>query len=195
MKTLIFLIIILSLVSCEKVNTNKSAKRTTVTHALKKDNSRVHSKKYSTKFCLKNKKLWANSFLGKKAPDFTVEGWVSDKPDFKNKFILIDFWGTYCPQCKKAIPELNKINKKYKNKLIVIGIATATKNSIKAMKSPIIEYYSAYDTYGTLKRRYGVRGIPHIVIIAPDKTVVWEGYPFLGNDKLTIEKVGKIINQ
>ncbi len=194
MKTLIFLIIILSLVSCKKVNTNKSPNDKLGTNPFQKD-SISNNKKYSTKFCVKNKKLWANSFLGKPAPLFTVEGWVSDKPNFKNKFILIDFWGTHCPQCKRAIPELNKISKKYKNKLIVVGIATTTKNRIKAMKSPVIEYYSAYDTHGTLKHRYGVRGIPHVVIIAPDKTVVWEGYPFLGNDKLTVEKVGKIINQ
>jgi thiol-disulfide isomerase/thioredoxin len=186
MNKLIFLIIILTLFSCEKVKTDTS---------LKKDEKIINNDKYSTRFCVKNKKLWAESFLGKQAPKFAVEGWVSAKPEFKNKFILIDFWGTHCPQCKKAIPELNKISKKYKDKLIVIGIATATKNMIKSMKYPSIEYYSAYDTHGVLKNRYGVRGIPHIVIIAPDNTVVWEGYPFLGNDLLTLEKVGKIINQ
>ncbi len=186
MNKFIFLIIILTLFSCEKVKNDK---------ALKKDKTLTANKKYSTKFCIKNKKLWANSFLGKKAPEFTVEGWISEKPDLKNKFILIDFWGTHCPQCKRAIPELNKISKRYENKLVVIGIATATKNIIKAMKSPKIEYYSAYDPHGTLKKQYGVRGIPHIVIIAPDQTVIWEGYPFLGNDRLTVEKVGKIVNQ
>ena len=175
-------IILVFFLSCEKINDSGQNNKT-----QKKIN-------YTTKYCLKNKKLWAKSFIGKKAPDFTVEGWVGQKPSLKNKFILIDFWGTHCPQCKKAIPELNKIHKKYKDKIVVIGIAGESEKMIKSMKYPIINYYSAYDTRNKLKNKFKVRGIPHIVIIAPDKTVVWEGYPFLPQDRLTVEKVGKIIN-
>jgi thiol-disulfide isomerase/thioredoxin len=183
MKIILPMFIILFLFACNTVKTNNNIKRNSI------------KKEYSTKFCKTNKKLWADSFLGKEAPHFEVEGWVSEKPNTEGKFILIDFWGLHCPQCKKAIPELNEISKKYKDNLVVIGIATERKNSIKSMRNPTIEYYSAYDRYGKLKNKYQVRGIPHVVIIAPDNTVVWEGYPFLGDDRLTLEKVGQIINQ
>jgi len=187
MKNLILIILVLSLFSCDKVKTEKT---------IKSDKKSTIKASYSTKFCSKNKKLWAKSFLGKPAPEFTVEGWINNKkPDMKGKFILIDFWGLYCPQCKKAIPELNKIHEKYKNKLVVVGIATGSEDKIKKGHYPKIEYYSAYDRKSRLKAKYQVRGIPHVVIIAPDNTVVWEGYPFLGSDRLTIDKVGKIINQ
>ena len=36
------------------------------------------------------KKLWADSFLNKKAPEFVVEEWISQQPKLKGKFILID---------------------------------------------------------------------------------------------------------
>ena len=156
-------------------------------HKIKKD--------YSTKFCKKGKKLWAKSFLGQKAPEFSVEGWISSKPDFKDKFILIDFWGVYCPQCKKAIPELNEMSKKYKDKLVVVGVAENSKEIVMSMKTPKIEYYSAYDTKEVLKKQYEVEGIPHLVIVAPNNKIVWEGFPFSSEDKLDLKKVGLIVNQ
>lgn len=37
------------------------------------------------------KKIWAKSFLNKKAPEIVVEKWLTEKPDFKGKFVLVDF--------------------------------------------------------------------------------------------------------
>jgi hypothetical protein len=37
------------------------------------------------------KKLWAKSYINKKAPELVVEKWLTEKPDTKGKFILIDF--------------------------------------------------------------------------------------------------------
>src|SRR5947207_9810004 len=69
------------------------------------------------------KQLWAKSFINQKAPELVVEKWLSKEPDRKGKFVLIDFWATWCPPCRKAIPELNAFHKKFGDKLIVIGIS------------------------------------------------------------------------
>lgn len=42
--------------------------------------------------------------------------------DFKGKFILLDFWGLGCKPCLMAIPEMVKIQEKYSDKLVIIGI-------------------------------------------------------------------------
>ena len=182
-KIAVLIFTLLFLVSCEAVKNDKFS------------SSSNNKKTYTTKYCKRNKKLWAKSFLGKQAPEFEVEGWIGKKPEFKDgKFILIDFWATHCPQCRRAIPELNKIAEKYGDKITVIGISSEPEEVVKRMKNPKINYYSAYDRANVLKRRYQVRAIPHIVIIAPDNTVVWEGFPFLGSDRLDLNKVGKIIN-
>ncbi len=86
------------------------------------------------------KRLWAKSFQDKEAPAFVVEEWISDKPELKGKFVLIDFWATWCGPCKKAIPELNAFQKEFEKDLIVIGISDETKEKVLTQINPKIEY-------------------------------------------------------
>ena len=119
------------------------------------------------------------SFLNKKAPEFVVEEWISQQPKLKGKFILIDFWATWCGPCRKAIPELNEFAKKFGKKLVVIGISDETAAKVKEMKEPNIEYYSAVDTKGVMKKALGVKGIPHVILIDPKGIVRWEGFSLI----------------
>lgn len=141
------------------------------------------------------KKLWADSFLNKKAPEFVVEEWISQQPKLKGKFILIDFWATWCTPCLKAIPELNEFAKKFKKKLVVIGISNETADKVKKMKKPNIEYYSAVDTKGVMMKALGVNAVPHVILIDPKGIVRWEGYPLLEGHELTAEIIGKIMKK
>jgi thiol-disulfide isomerase/thioredoxin len=139
------------------------------------------------------KKLWAKSFLNKKAPEIVVEKWLTDKPKTDEKFILIDFWATWCGPCIRAITDLNEYHHKFSEKLVVIGISDEPKVKVKKMKSPKIDYFSAIDTKGRLKQIYEVKGIPHCVIIDPKGTVVWEGWPQQKGFELTEETISDLI--
>jgi cytochrome c biogenesis protein CcmG/thiol:disulfide interchange protein DsbE len=134
------------------------------------------------------KKLWAKSVLGQKAPDFVVDKWLTAQPDTKGKFVLIDFWATWCPPCRKAIPELNAFQKKFGEKLVVIGVSDESDAAVKKLTDPKIEYASAIDQQARMKKKLEVTGIPHCIIIDPQGIVRWEGFPFLGGHELT-EKV------
>src|SRR6184192_849229 len=76
------------------------------------------------------KQLWAKSLLNQKAPELVVEKWLSKEPDRKGKFVLIDFWATWCGPCRKAIPELNALHKKFGDKLVVIGISAEPEKTV-----------------------------------------------------------------
>ncbi|MFI3315619.1 MAG: TlpA disulfide reductase family protein [Rikenellaceae bacterium] len=142
-----------------------------------------------------NKQLWAKSYLNQKAPELVVEKYLSDEPQLEGKFILIDFWATWCGPCRKAIPELNELQKKFADDLVVIGISDETEEKILAMESPVIEFTSAQDTQARLKKLYEVKGIPHSVLISPKGIVIWEGYPLYEGYELSEEVVAKLIEK
>jgi cytochrome c biogenesis protein CcmG/thiol:disulfide interchange protein DsbE len=142
-----------------------------------------------------HKKMWAKSFLGKQAPAITVEKWISAEPDRKGKFVLIDFWATWCPPCRKAVPELNRFHEKFGDKLVVMGISNEKEDVVRKFTAENIKYYSALDTTAALKNQYEVAGIPHCVIINPAGIVVWEGFPFLEGYELTDDVVAALLKK
>jgi cytochrome c biogenesis protein CcmG/thiol:disulfide interchange protein DsbE len=62
-----------------------------------------------------------------KAPNFTLkdlQGKDISLSDFKGKVVLLDFWATWCPPCRKEIPHLVELSQQYeKDGLVVIGLS------------------------------------------------------------------------
>ncbi len=87
--------------------------------------------------------LSANTPDNKKAPDFalkTLEGKTVKLSDYKGKIIIIDFWATWCPPCRKGIPDLIELQKAYSKDLVVVGISLDQERTLKDLK-PFIENY------------------------------------------------------
>ena len=141
----------------------------------------------------KPRRMWATSYRWAKAPDLVVEKWLTDKPETKGKYVLIEFWATWCPPCRRSIPLLNKFHKKYGKELVVIGISEEPEAAVRKLKTPKIEYYSAFDTEQRMYKELGVFGIPHVIIVEPGGFVIWEGFPLLPDYELTEEIIEKIL--
>ena len=142
------------------------------------------------------KRMWASSFLWAKPPKLEVEKWLSAEPKTDGKFVLIEFWATWCPPCRKSIELLNGLHKKFGKDLIVIGISDEPEQAVRALKAKYkveIEYFSAIDTKARTKTELGVFGIPHVIIAEPGGSVVWEGFPLLKGYELTEKIVAKMI--
>ncbi|PZD79233.1 TlpA disulfide reductase family protein [Mesonia sp. K7] len=141
------------------------------------------------------KKIWAKSIINQPAPELVVEKWLTEEPNTEGKFVLIDFWATWCGPCKKAIPEMNAYQEEFKDNLVVIGISDEPEFKVKRLHRPKINYYSAIDTKEVMKNYLQVRGIPHVIIIDPNGIVRWEGFPSLPGHELTSEVIHQIIER
>lgn len=141
------------------------------------------------------KKMWAKSFLGQKAPELQVEGWIKEPANMEGKFILVDIWATWCGPCRKGIPELNDWQAKYKDQLVVIGISNEPKEKVEPFAKENIDYAVGYDTQSRVKNALKVTGIPHVIIINPKGIVVWEGFPKLPEYELTSKVLEDLMNE
>ena len=128
-------------------------------------------------------KLYAKSFLNQPAPEILVEKWLSEPPDMQGKFVLVDFWATWCGPCRQSIPHLNELSAKFKDKLVVIGLSEEPEQKIRAMTSPQIDYTIASDTQDRTSHTVEVRGIPHTMLIDPTGIVRFEGMPHYLDEK------------
>jgi len=150
-------------------------------------------KDYKPPVVSEGKRMWAKSFLWAEAPKLVVEKWLTDTPETKGKYVLIEFWATWCPPCRKSIHLLNRLHEKFGKDLAVIGISDETEAAVRKLKVPHIEYYSAIDTQARMKNEVGVWGIPHAIIVEPGGFVIWEGFPLLKGYELKEETVEKIL--
>ncbi|MCK5175978.1 MAG: TlpA family protein disulfide reductase [Planctomycetes bacterium] len=148
---------------------------------------------YESPIPKEGKRLWARSVLWGKAPELVVENWIGDEPDTDGKYMLIEIWATWCSQCRKATPLLNEFHKKYGEDLVVIGISDEPEAKVRQYADENIDYYTAVDTQGRMKKELGVSGIPHVIIVEPGGSVVWEGFPLLAEYELTGDTIENII--
>lgn len=138
------------------------------------------------------KRLWARSCLWAEAPKLVVETWLSAKPETAGKYVLVEFWATWCGPSRRSIALLNRFHERFGRELAVIAVSDETEAAVRQLKDPRVTCYSAIDTQARMKDELGVFGIPHVIVIEPGGFVVWEGFPLLPGHELTEQTIEKI---
>jgi thiol-disulfide isomerase/thioredoxin len=123
------------------------------------------------------------SMLGKPGPSLNPDKWIGDKPSIEGKFVLLNFWATWSSPCRQAIPELNAMQKKYAEKLVVIGVSAEPESAYADFASPHIEYALAMDAKAKLSAACGVTSIPFVTLRDPKGTILYQGHPAALTDK------------
>lgn len=93
----------------------------------------------------------------------------------KGNYVLVDMWASWCGPCKREIPNLANLYNLYKDKgLTVLGIYVWDKieNLAPAMEAEKITWPQIIDSNETATKLYGVQGIPCIMLIGPDGTIL-----------------------
>lgn len=118
------------------------------------------------------------NLVGKPAPAWTLKdpaGIDHSLGDYRGKVLVVDFWATWCGYCKLAMPGLQALHEKYQGRGVeVIGITVwESGDPVKYMKDNRFTYTLLLNGDGVAPA-YGIRGIPRLVVIGKDGSVVYD---------------------
>lgn len=115
--------------------------------------------------------------VGQMAPELglkDINGNILKLASLRGKYVILDFWGSWCTWCIKGFPELKKYYSKHRAKIEIVGIACndgldAWKASVKKHKLPWLQVFSED---GMTEKRFNVHGFPTKVLISPDGEII-----------------------
>ncbi|MBI4681833.1 MAG: TlpA family protein disulfide reductase [Nitrospirae bacterium] len=105
------------------------------------------------------------------APDFTLKDMAGNDvslSSFKGKPVLLNFWATWCPYCRKERAHLNTLYKEYRDKgLIIVSVSTdSSVNDVKIfLKNTPADFIILSDSERKAASLYNIGGYPTSFLI------------------------------
>ncbi|NLR58556.1 AhpC/TSA family protein [Chitinophaga polysaccharea] len=135
-----------------------------------------------------------NSAVGKKVKDFTLP----DEKDqslafsqFKGKYVLIDFWASWCGPCRKSFPHMREVFQQYKDQrfdIYSISIDKSKEDWLKAVAQEKNPWKQALDNINIAGSGFAITGVPTTYLISPDGVILMKEVGFNPDGTGAIEK-------
>lgn len=119
--------------------------------------------------------------MGSEAAGFTLESVAGERVSLGRftgeKAVLLVFWATWCPHCNAAVPAINKIQSRLRDRLQVLAIDfLESRQKVQSfMKAKNVAYTVLLDSDGTVARKYRVVGIPTYVVVDRNGGIAYSG--------------------
>lgn len=161
------------------------------------------------------------ALVGKPAPQLNFQ-WATKEglktlSDLKGKVVVLDFWATWCGPCVSSFPQVRELTAHYQGLDVVVLGVTSIQGSITGLQpqridtkgnpqkefSLMAEFIKAKDITWTVafskeevfNPDYGITGIPHMAIVAPDGTLRHTGlHPAMPHAEKT-EKIDALLKE
>ena len=134
---------------------------------------------------------------GKPAADFkltSVAGKEVSLQDLKGKFVLLEFWATWCAPCRRDLPAVEKLHQEFHRKgLVVLGVDSVEDSETvgQFLTSSKLSYPILLAPDSAMMQSYGVTAFPTVVLIDADGKIVFY-HVGAGGDKALRESLAKL---
>ena len=127
---------------------------------------------------------------GDVAPDFelpNLQGSTTKLSSLRGKYVVLDFWGSWCVWCIRGIPNMKTYYAKYKEKMDILGVDCRDtedkwKAAVEEHQLPWLQVRCPDEQLQAIAAQYNIEGFPTKVVIDPNgkliKTVVGEDPEF-----------------
>jgi thiol-disulfide isomerase/thioredoxin len=139
-----------------------------------------------------------NIVEGNFAPDFCLRSLSSSDFELNSingKYVVLDFWGSWCGWCIKGFPKMKKYYEKYKNQIEIVGIACNDteekwKKSIKENNLNWLHVINDKDINRDVSVMYGIQGYPTKFILDKNKKILAK---FVGESEAFYKKIDELM--
>lgn len=118
--------------------------------------------------------------------DFTKNG----------KYVMIDFWASWCGPCRAAIPHVRELYHTYGDKLDILAISVdseepAWREAMAQEKMEWTQLWAGDERSKPLVEHYGLSGIPFLLVLSPDGRIIHAGHAPAGVNAILEQELGK----
>ncbi len=141
----------------------------------------IKSSDYIQKSIETDKGIRANQ-PGAKFIDFTIEtgnldGTSVSFSDYigKGKYILVDFWASWCAPCRAGIPAIKELYNEYAGDnfdVVSIAVRDEREATLKALEKEQMPWHQIIEAQDIPMRLYGFTAIPQVMLFSPDGTLI-----------------------
>ncbi|MGE3801503.1 MAG: TlpA family protein disulfide reductase [Candidatus Kapaibacterium sp.] len=122
--------------------------------------------------------------LGSDTPPLSTLQWIGSPPPspdyFTGKFVVLEFWTTWCGPCIQAIPHINDLAARYQSEnlgFVSINFGEEREKVEKFLQKVDVQTMIGFDPSSTFAIALGVGSIPHTAIVDGEGKLIWYGRP------------------